>query len=249
MAWFKVDDRLWSHPKWLATPPAARGLWTSAGSWSAHQEQDGYVPSAILRVLGHSKGHALALVRSGLWREVDGGYVFHGWAEFQPTSAELQAKRAIRADAGRKGGLASGRSRREANASPMLEANGNPVPSRPDPVTSKEVTVSPRRSPEKPLPDDWQPTATHEAKAAELRLNVHAESEKFRDHAAANDRRARDWNAAFRVWLTKAAEYAAKDAARTTPRNRHDDNLAVVRRIAIRDGVIPPDDMLQIGAP
>lgn len=214
MTWFKVDDRLWSHPKWLATPPAARGLWTSAGSWSAHQEQDGFVPYAILRVLGHSKGHALALVRSGLWREVDGGFAFHGWAEFQPTSAELQAKRAIRAAAGRRGGLASGRSRREANASPGLEANANPVPSRPDPVTPNGVTVSPRRSPESRLPEAWEPTDTHRNKAAELRLDIDREAEKFRDHAAANDRRARNWDAAFRTWLTKAAEYAARDASR-----------------------------------
>lgn len=82
MTWFKVDDRLWSHPKWLATPPAARGLWVTAGSWSAHQEQDGRVPYATLRILGHSLGHARALVHSGLWREIEGGFEFHGWAEF-----------------------------------------------------------------------------------------------------------------------------------------------------------------------
>ncbi|ROR97809.1 hypothetical protein EDD28_2418 [Salana multivorans] len=226
MTWFKVDDRLWSHPKWLATPPAARGLWVTAGSWSAHQEQDGRVPYATLRILGHSLGHARALVHSGLWREIEGGFEFHGWAEFQPTSAEVRAKRALRAEAGRKGGLASGRSRREANASPGLEANGNPVPSRPGPVTPNGVTVSPRRKPERPLPDDWTPDEGHRRRAAELGLDLDATAEAFRNHAATNDRRARDWNAAFRSWLTKAAEYAARDSARgRRPSDRQADIL------------------------
>lgn len=133
MSWFKVDDRLWTHPKWLATPPAARGLWVSAGSWCAMNGSDGRVTVAILRVLGHSVGQARALVHSGLWREVDGGFEFHDWTEFQPLAAESQAKRAARAEAGRLGGIASGRSRREASASGLLEANLNPGPARPGP--------------------------------------------------------------------------------------------------------------------
>lgn len=132
MAWFKVDDKLWSHPKWLETPPAARGLWITAGSWCAHHEQDGVIPRSAVRFLGHTFKHASDLVRVRLWIETEAGYEFHGWAEFQPTSAELQEKRAIKAAAGRAGGLASGRSRREAGASPGAsrpdEANGKPVP-------------------------------------------------------------------------------------------------------------------------
>lgn len=94
MAWFKVDDKLWGHPKWLATPTRARGLWVTAGSWSASNETDGRIPAHVLPTLMGTKSDANALVQSGLWvAELSGDYRFHGWAEFQPTRADLNSKR------------------------------------------------------------------------------------------------------------------------------------------------------------
>lgn len=61
-----------------------------------------------------------------------------------------------------------------------------------------------RKRPAKPLPDDWQPTAAHVAKARELGVDGRREEEKFRAHAAANDRRQVDWNMAFTQWLLNA---------------------------------------------
>ena len=34
MAWFKVDDGWWSHPKILQLSDSAQALWMRAGSWS-----------------------------------------------------------------------------------------------------------------------------------------------------------------------------------------------------------------------
>lgn len=93
MSWFKVDDRLYSHPKWLRTPADARGLWVTAGSWSAAQDTDGFVPADVLEAIGHTRAQAQALVRSRLWEKARGGYQFHGWAEFQPTKAAKEADR------------------------------------------------------------------------------------------------------------------------------------------------------------
>ena len=42
MSWFKVDDRLHAHPKWLALPKGARALWITAGSWSSAQHLLGF---------------------------------------------------------------------------------------------------------------------------------------------------------------------------------------------------------------
>lgn len=39
------------------------------------------------------------------------------------------------------------------------------------------------------------------------RLNLRLETERFRDHALTNDRRVRDWVAAWRNWIRKAAEF------------------------------------------
>lgn len=72
-----------------------------------------------------------------LWERVSGGYQVHDFADYQPSREEVIALRATRAEAGRKGGLRSGSTRRskgEANASasaqapaaPPLEANANP---------------------------------------------------------------------------------------------------------------------------
>ena len=75
-----------------------------------------------------------------------------------------------------------------------------PVPSRP--VPSRERAV--RRSPERPLPADWDPNGAHLDYARSKNLDIAMEAERFKAHAQANDRRLRDWNAGFRMWLTKA---------------------------------------------
>lgn len=231
MAWFKVDDRLWSHPKWLAASPAARGLWVTAGSWCAAHEQDGHITQNAIRLLGHTRADANRLVKAGLWEESEDGWTFHNWDEFQPTSAELQAKREARAEAGRKGGLASGASRREANASANPEANAssfgeaktNPVPSRPvpDPARPEEDTTYLPEKPEKRLPKSWAPTAEHVERAKNTGLDLMLQIEKFKAHAEENDRKAKNWNGAFTRWLINAAEYAENDRKRGRPPQQH----------------------------
>ena len=103
MTWFKVDDRLWGHPKWLATPIRARALWATAGSWSAGMGTDGRIPRHVIAVFGHNTKDASALVESGLWREVKDGWRFHGWEEFQPDAASEKARRNAASDGGAMG--------------------------------------------------------------------------------------------------------------------------------------------------
>jgi hypothetical protein len=75
-----------------------------------------------------------------------------------------------------------------------------------------------RRAPETTLPDSWQPSDAHTTYSKTHTLDVAAEAFKFRNHAKANDRRQRDWNAAFTTWLARAREYApARPVAK--PRN------------------------------
>ncbi len=61
-----------------------------------------------------------------------------------------------------------------------------------------------RRRPERPIPNDWAPNEKHFRQAQEMRADLAHEAERFRNHAQTHDRRARDWDAAFRNWLTKA---------------------------------------------
>lgn len=104
MPWFKVDDGLHSHPKWLAlsSKPRARALWVTAGSWCAANLTDGHVPAHVLGAVGGRKGDAQALVDAGLWVVTDGGWRFHGWGDFQPSAARVLADRRATAERVRK---------------------------------------------------------------------------------------------------------------------------------------------------
>lgn len=94
MTWFKVDDSFHSHPKVLATPPAALGLWVVAGAWSSANLTEGYVPDhALPRLLPDATPLARKLVASGLWRRERGGYRFHDWIAYNPTRSEATAAR------------------------------------------------------------------------------------------------------------------------------------------------------------
>ncbi len=143
MTWFKVDDKLHSHPKVEQAGVAAMGLWVIAGSWSADQLTDGVVSvERISRLCGDRRqAHLLArsLVRAGLWVEVEGGFKFHEWHEHQPTAeavkAEKERKRRNVADH-------RARRRQEVTAPVTGYSTGNesglksrpdPDPTRPDP--------------------------------------------------------------------------------------------------------------------
>lgn len=79
----------------------------------------------------------------------------------------------------------------------------------PDPLhtstaTATSTKLSSRRSPELPLPASWEPNENHKAAAKEKHLDVTFLAHAFRNHAEQNDRRVRNWDAAFRNWILKA---------------------------------------------
>jgi len=57
------------------------------------------------------------------------------------------------------------------------------------------------------IPDGWRPNQGHIDKAAALHLDVRAEYQRFREHAARKHRRLKNWNAGFTNWLRKQAEF------------------------------------------
>ncbi len=93
MPWFKVDDRLHTHPKWLGLPKGPKALWITAGSWCAGQMLDGFVPATALRSLNGTRAEADRLVEAGLWEETDGGWRFHDWTAYQPTKKSVEERR------------------------------------------------------------------------------------------------------------------------------------------------------------
>jgi hypothetical protein len=157
MGWFKIDDQLFSHPKVLSIDPryrlTAMGIFVLAGSWSSTYLTDGVVPEHWLSSIQATKQQAQVLIKAGLWDPHPLGYVFHDWADYNPTRDEVLAKRQVRAAAGKIGGQRSGEkraSKAEANASPIVDVCfdhvSTPVPARPDPTTTAP-TVLPLASP------------------------------------------------------------------------------------------------------
>jgi hypothetical protein len=165
VTWFKVDDKLHSHSKTrkvLAEAPAALALWVVAGSWSSDNLTDGLIPDHQLPWLipVGAEDMARQLVAARLWKRVKGGYQFHQWAadgdgtKRNPLRAEVEAERLKKAEAGRKGGLASGkvRSKSEAPASAPASRFVQP-PTRPDPTLmggALSDPLTPRAEPPSP---------------------------------------------------------------------------------------------------
>jgi hypothetical protein len=170
MPWFKVDDGLHSHPKWLGASLGARALWVTAGSWSASHLTDGHIPRHVLASLGGRPKHATELVELGLWAVDGDGWRFHDWDAFQPSSESVEADRANARERQRRAREKARASRRDsqrdtpepgertsadcsetANVSASKSRNGNTGVSTPDeqpssPVTSMNGFVSRRDS-------------------------------------------------------------------------------------------------------
>ncbi|MCT6839132.1 MAG: hypothetical protein M3036_15930, partial [Bifidobacteriales bacterium] len=93
-------------------------------------------------------------VKAGLWEDCGDYWQIHDFLKYNPPKSEIEASKARRSKAGKKGGLRSGKTRRsksEANASANAQANAeanaqaktNPVPV-PVPYISTDVDISPK---------------------------------------------------------------------------------------------------------
>lgn len=143
MTWFKVDDSFYDHPKLEGVSMAARGLWITAGSYSANKLTDGYVTTLVLkRFTKRAANLSAELIEAGLWSATDDGICFHDWCDYQPTrnavtSERLRTKERQKAWRERKrNGVTNASDNGVTNASQRRVTNtarGDGAPTRPDP--------------------------------------------------------------------------------------------------------------------
>jgi hypothetical protein len=156
MPWVRVDDGLFLHPKWLATPANGRALWVTALSYCGNQANGGQIPEALLPMLGGDKLAADQLVESGLWERTNSGYSICKFADYNPTSTpESKAERAeIRSRAGRKAGLASATKRQRTvnDDSTIDQRTVNDDPTIDQRLTNDQSTIDQRFSTPIPSP-------------------------------------------------------------------------------------------------
>ncbi len=93
MAWFKIDDRLWAHPKWVGLSDAAQALWIRSGTWSASHLTNGFIPKTAYRVLNARKRTIDELLAAGLWEVAENGVMFHDWNVYQLTREQVAERR------------------------------------------------------------------------------------------------------------------------------------------------------------
>lgn len=143
MAWYKIDDKLHSHPKARRAGLPAMGLWSLAGSHCMDYLTDGVVEEWFVESWPDGRRLAEKLVKVGLWNErPDGCWEFHDWGKYQPTADAVKEKRSARSEAGKRGAEARWGGKGDADAMANAMANEcdsdapSPVPS-PSPYTSK----------------------------------------------------------------------------------------------------------------
>ena len=257
MTWYKVDDGIHSHPKFLDVSLAAVGLWTMCGAWCSAYLTDGQITRRQVQRLGGDDTLAAELVDAGLWRETGDGYVFHDWGDYQPTREDVEASRAAARERMRK--RRNPDTGKFAPRSEDVRANtertdteraenfgvGSSTPTRPDPTRPDPTPTarSARKAPAKRLPEDWAPTDAHRKKAAELGVDLELEADRFRLHAEANDRRAVRWDAAFSMWLSKATPPLPGMGARGNANDRRvQDTAALLNRAPWEGATLTTDD-------
>jgi hypothetical protein len=250
MTWFKVDDRLHSSRKILSIPRSVRlssvGLWTLAGSWSAHEELDGLVPDYMVTELGGTPRLVAALVTAGLWIEVVDGSQFNKWQEYQPTRAELELARTKETERKR-----LYRARGTQTGVPTGQTEGHqqesehPDPTPPDPTSSstdvEEETLSAKASKRGTrLPEpfivngDMRSWAAGEVPAVDVDAATRSFVDYWRGRAGSGATKV-DWVATWRNSLRSAAARSGQHGVKQSKADRASGVVDLARRLQEED--------------
>ena len=99
LPWVRLDTSFASNPKLLAMLREKDGhragfVYLCGLGYSGAHGTDGFIPCEALPFIHGRQSDAGQLMRHGFWREQPGGWLIHGWEEFQESNAETQARRA-----------------------------------------------------------------------------------------------------------------------------------------------------------
>lgn len=184
MSWAKLDDGMWSHPKFLEISNGATGVWAKALSWSAQQLRNGAIPRTLQALLRATDSEIAELVGAGLWDQTEAGWQIHDYLVFNPSRESVLADRGK----GKERARASYNKRKETSHSSPEETKifgvSSGVPSRPVPssdlllkaVADTETSVRTEAVPSPASPAGRASRKIHEATLVEY----HPASNKWR---------------------------------------------------------------------
>lgn len=129
MAWVKIDDQFYDHPRWADAPGDSIALWLAAMAWcNRNASLDGFIPEPKTRGLVAIKNAPRTcadLCAREAFAKVDGGYVIRNYVEYQQPE-HVQRISAVRSASGKKG--AAGKWAEKRRAAEYADAPPPPEP-------------------------------------------------------------------------------------------------------------------------
>lgn len=165
MPWFAVDDGFYDHPKVIGVSMAARGLWTTAGSYCAKHMTDGLISARTVRQLGGTAAQIRHLLDAGLWiEETDDQNTKHyrisGYLNANRSRVQIQNEReaARKRKAKSRGENATTSNNTEMSRRDSRPPSQFPIPSHPLPNKERGANGGEDSSPTPPLTDSLYET-------------------------------------------------------------------------------------------
>lgn len=185
MSWARLDDRFFMHPKVIKAGHGPAWLWIASIGYASANLTDGFIPESALVLIGNisktiAKRFSLTLVDVGLFEKAEGGFMIHDYLEWNPSAADVRAKRQDIVDRVQKhrdkkkaskegdGNEDVTRYNRVSNAI-VTPPPSHPIPSHPDPERNSETggglpdperalaPEAPTRTPDPSVPDQSRP--------------------------------------------------------------------------------------------
>lgn len=136
MSWLKLSDDFPNHPKVLTLDDAAFRLHVTALCYCARSGTEGFVSAKVAPRLRLDADELIPhLIDAGLWEPCDGGWMIHDYLQYNLSNARVAEIKALRAKAGRRGGLAPAKQ----IANPVPRTPSPVLPSSQEPVLAKQV--------------------------------------------------------------------------------------------------------------
>ncbi len=160
MTWVALDDQIFSNKKVARCDAHAKLLYVAGLVYCGNQLTDGYIHQDTLPLLAgmiaidlaNAKQSASKLCSTGLWVAIDEMWHVPDYLDYNPSKDEVLHKKAVRAAAGKAGGLANAKAKAKQNASKIVPPTPSPSPLRDDgiarPPATSTVTDFPEHDPE-----------------------------------------------------------------------------------------------------
>lgn len=175
MAWARIDDNFFSHPKVRKAGKDAVILYMAALCHSNAYMTEGYIADDVLDLIGiqafqnEPKMSANKLVECGLFVLVDDGYLIHDFLEYNYSRQQITDIKTKRAEAGRQGGRPTKQTESKTKANEKQIALQNESKTKANEKQNESHTHTHTHTPShthiNPIPDTPTPTNTDNAQA------------------------------------------------------------------------------------